>query len=219
VTLLNATLTADFGVIVQDAAVTDASTHQPIGHADKIVTMHDQRVIAAGCGSLWALRAWQIAAPRVGLTACEKAYATPELLRGIIGGLPLDAYREFTLAMIGVSATGLAGWVFQGSRSFEPERMMPNGGHLILPGELDTTHPGYADLAATSAPAAAGFEIERFHAGLALNQHSAQQRGLLRSKSCIGGALTMARIDKVGIITKREIAGLPAAEGGAKMAA
>ena len=208
-TLLNATLTTGFGVIVQDAAVTDTASDQPIGQVDKIVTMLDQKVIAAGCGSLLALRAWQIAAPRVGLTTAEIADATPELLRAIVGGLPADSYRDFTLVMIGFTAGSLAGWAFQGDNDFRPEPIVPNGGHLILPCELDTADRDYSDLVAMSAPAAVGLEIERFHAGLALNQHSAQQRGLLRSKSCIGGPVTMAHIDQRGVITKREIARLP----------
>lgn len=201
-TILNATIARDFAIVGQDTCIMGV-TGKLLGFSRKPLVLDDKHMLIAGTGSLLFLLTWAGKVRTMPGDVIELNTIAPVALRELRDQLPEDA-REFTALHVGYSHRHqmLAGFAYQSGNDFEPEAFGPETGHVLMPAELDTADAGYDDLAALWTPAAMGIRTEEFHTRLAVNQHAAMKRGLLRQTAGVGGVLHLTHIDVHGITSR-----------------
>jgi hypothetical protein len=199
------TLTPDFATVTTDSLARFADGR--IGTVDKIRALPTHGAILAGAGSLGALVDWgtQLSVGMVGRDIREIVANAPARLVEMWGAFPSEVVGDgFRVVHVGWAGDGPVGalHVFP---DFEARALSIGRGHLMQP-TVDSTAPGYDQIEARWAPAAAGREVTAFHLAVLRNQRWALDHGRVPGLGpgvVIGGPLIRARIDAGGIHMRR----------------
>lgn len=228
-TVLIATLTADFALLSTDTYVSrggafgagaaispdfdavaattfdtgeNAEAPQLLWMDLKLIELPKLRAAAAGAGSYLVHLAWRDTLDRLEGIAdvIELDRVAPELLTKVLSYARWESGKP--LDYVAVTCGWDAGRGAPAGFAYSSEdgfRSVPLGIGHTVMPVPATDDPDYAAVYEAWEPAAQGIETERFHVMLADNAYRSCRRGLLRPGVGIGGELHTARIDRHGL--------------------